>query len=276
MSHSAPLSALVSIHDVMPATLDDVLAAIAFLEALGIAPMALLVVPGKAWNAKQIGELKQLQQRGYLLAGHGWAHHVEHIVGFRHTLHATLFSRHVAEHLVLDSRRIAALITHCYDWFGEMGLDPPALYVPPAWAMGSISKSQLRTLPFRYFEYFSGVYDGKNDRFYRLPLVGYEADRRWRAMPLRLWNMMNFALARCTGVLRIAIHPDDLHLRLSNELKALLQLPLRWFADAGRLKERKPGKRPFGHCQAMARKAANQVEIYDSSDESVLSRKRKI
>jgi len=230
MSHSVPLSALVSLHDVMPATLADVLPTIAFLESRTIAPIVLLIVPGQAWNAEQVRKLKHLQQKGYLLAGHGWAHRVERIVGFRHTLHACLFSRNVAEHLALDSHSIAALITRCYDWFGEMGLNPPALYVPPAWAMGSISRSQLRTLPFRYFEYFSGVYDGEMDRFYRSPLVGYEADRLWRAMPLRLWNGVNLALARRTGLLRIAIHPHDLRQRLSNELKKLLELPLQWRA----------------------------------------------
>lgn len=228
MSHPVPLSALVSVHDVMPSTIGDVLTTIAFLESRGIAPIVLFVVPGKAWNAKQIGKLKQLQKKGYLLAGHGWAHHVERIVGFRHVLHAGLFSRNVAEHLALDSHGIVALITRCYDWFGEMGLDPPALYVPPAWAMGSISKSQLWTLPFRYFEYFGGLYDGKRDRFYRLPMVGYEADRVWRVASLRLWNVVNLALSRRTGLLRIAIHPHDLHLMLSNELKTLLELPLHW------------------------------------------------
>jgi predicted deacetylase len=228
ISHPVPLSALVSVHDVMPSTLPGVLSTIAFLESRTIAPMVLLIVPGKAWNAEQVGKLKELQQKGYFLAGHGWSHGADRIAGFRHTLHACLFSRNVAEHLALDSQRIAALITCCYNWFGEMGLDSPTLYVPPAWAMGSISRSQLRALPFRYFEYFSGVYDGKADRFYRLPLVGYEADRLWRVAPLRLWNRVNLALARRTGFLRIAIHPRDLHLRLSNELKKLLELPLHW------------------------------------------------
>jgi len=228
ISHSVPLSAVVSIHDVMPSTLADVLTTIGFLETRTIAPIFLLVVPGKTWNAEQVGKLKHLQQKGCLLAGHGWAHHAERIVGFRHTLHACLFSRNVAEHLALDRHGIVALIRHCYGWFGEMGLDPPALYVPPAWAMGSISRTQLRTLPFRYFEYLSGVYDGKADRFYRLPLVGYEADRLWRVAPLRLWNGVNLALARHTGLLRIAIHPHDLHLRLSNELRKMLELPPQW------------------------------------------------
>lgn len=228
MSHSAPLSALVSIHDVMPETLADVLTTVTFLESCSIAPIVLLVVPGKAWSAEQIGKLRQLQKKGYLLAGHGWAHRVDRIVGFRHTLHAGLFSRNVAEHLPLDSRRIAALIKRCYDWFGEMGLDPPALYVPPAWAMGSIAKKQLRMLPFRYFEYFSGICDSEMDRFCRLPLVGYEADRAWRITSLRLWNVVNFVFAWHTGLLRIAIHPHDLHLGLSNELQRLLELHLHW------------------------------------------------
>lgn len=228
MPHPVPSSALVSIHDVMPSSLGDVLATTAFLESHGIAPVVLLVVPGRTWNPKQIGKLRQLQEKGYLLAGHGWAHHVERVAGLHHIVHACLFSRNVAEHLALDSHGIVDLITRCYDWFGKMGLDPPDLYVPPAWAMGSIPKSRVRTLPFRYFEYFSGVYDGKADRFYRLPMVGYEADRVWRGAPLRLWNALNLAFSRRAGLLRIAIHPHDLNLMLSNELKSLLELPLHW------------------------------------------------
>jgi predicted deacetylase len=228
MSHSRPLTAFVSIHDVMPSTLADVLTTIAFLESQDISSMVLLVVPGKEWNAEQIEELKRLQQKGYLLAGHGWAHRIACIRGVHATLHAYFFSGNVAEHLALDRHGIAALIRLCYDWFGEMELDPPALYVPPAWAMGSIFRGQLRTLPFRYFEYFSGVYDGKTGRFYHLPLVGYEADRPWRVALLRLWNRINLALARHIGLLRIAIHPHDLHMRLSNQLIRVLGLPLHW------------------------------------------------
>ena len=35
--------------------------------------------------------------------------------------------------------------------------------MPPAWAMGPVSRSELRHLPFRYFETLRGVFDGQTN-----------------------------------------------------------------------------------------------------------------
>ena len=94
--------------------------------------------------------------------------------------------------------------------------------------MGRISRSQLRELPFSLFEYFGGVYDRRQDRYYALPLVGYEADTWWRVAPLRLWNALNIAWARRGPALRIAIHPNDFELKLAEDLSARLRKDLVW------------------------------------------------
>lgn len=91
--------------------------------------------------------------------------------------------------------------------------------------MGGLSRETLARLPFRYYEYLSGVYDSLARRWHRLPLLGYEADTPWRVLPLRLWNRLNRILAYKTGVIRIAIHPFDWKLRLARDL--LLQLETR-------------------------------------------------
>jgi hypothetical protein len=98
----------------------------------------------------------------------------------------------------------------------DAGLKAPTLYVPPAWALGSINRVQLRSLPFDQVELLTGIYDCRADRFFRLPLVGYEADTRWRQIALRLVNTANqvAAVASCTP-LRIAIHPFDLEYSLT-------------------------------------------------------------
>lgn len=207
----------------MPQNLPAVLGIIAYLEARNIAPVTLLVVPGSGWVGEDLQTLRTLQQRGYILAGHGWTHRVSSINGFKHWLHSRCISRNAAEHLALNGNQIADLIGRCYYWFPEHGLQPPELYVPPAWAMGAISREQLRNLPFRQFEYFGGIYDRHTDKFYYLPVVGYEADTPWRVPPLRLWNAFNSALARYAGTLRVAIHPYDLALKLGGDLHALLE-----------------------------------------------------
>jgi predicted deacetylase len=215
-------TALVSVHDLTPDRLPAVQETLHVLNTRNVHCVTLLVVPGSRWDDAGIAVLGKLQESGYELAGHGWTHRTEHIRGWKHWLHSRLISRNVAEHLSLDDDGIGRLIERCYQWFEDNRLQPPTLYVPPAWAMGAIRRAELRNLSFRQFEYFSGVYDAATDRFQRLALLGYEADTQWRVPWLRLWNTSNLALSRRTGVLRIAIHPFDLKLKLARDVIAHL------------------------------------------------------
>jgi predicted deacetylase len=216
------LPAVVSVHDVMPETLAHVLRILALLQHHRVMPVTLLVVPGRGWDGAGRATLRALQAEGYLLAGHGWRHEVSGISGLRHWLHSRFLSRNVAEHLALDRAGIAALIHRCYAWFGDHALDPPELYVPPAWAMGSLGRAGLRQLPFRHYEYLHGVFDAERDRFVPAPVLGYEADSLLRVTLLRWWNRLAQVSARRRDVVRIGIHPFDLDHRLANDLRAHL------------------------------------------------------
>lgn len=214
---------IISIHDLMPDTLDQVRGIIGFMASRGLPPACLLVCPGTGWNDEQIEQLAEWEGQGHELAGHGWRHQVASIRGMRHRIHSALLSRRAAEHLALDSTQCTDLIESCFDWFGRHGLRPPNLYVPPAWAMGPVRGDQLRRLPFRFYELLSGVYDSENDDFTHLPVVGFEADTAVRAFSLRCLNAVNLVVARCCRrPLRIAIHPFDLHHRLESQLRNIL------------------------------------------------------
>ena len=89
--------------------------------------------------------------------------------------------------------------------------------------MGRISKSLLKQLPFRYYEYFSGIYDSQSDCIERMPLVGYEADAWFRAPVVSLWNQINFVGAHRQRCLRFGIHPNDFELQLQKNLYRDLQ-----------------------------------------------------
>lgn len=204
------MQAIISIHDVMPQTLSRVGIFLDCLQRFPANNICLLVVPGRQWQPEQIRQLHHWQQQGYELAGHGWRHEVTQVRGLYHTLHSRLVSRSAAEHLPLDTDEIAGLIDGSYRWFQQQGLAEPELYVPPAWAMGSIRCSQLQTLPYRYYEFQSGLYDSNKDRFRYLPLAGFEAQRRWQVPVLRLWNRINHWLATSAHPLRLSIHPYDL------------------------------------------------------------------
>lgn len=196
-----------------------------FLQQLSRFPakdICLLIVPGCQWQSKQIQELRAWQEQGYELAGHGWRHQAESISGVYHHLHSQLLSRDVAEHLCLSSRQIATLIQGSYDWFIANELNPPALYVPPAWALGNIRHEDLESLPYQYYETLFGFLDISNRQYWRCPLIGFEARSRWQGRLLNLFNQINILSARASRPLRISLHPYDRDYYLGHAIDNIL------------------------------------------------------
>lgn len=225
MRHDAgQLQALVSIHDVMPDTLPQVAQILAACRRLGLAPPSLLVVPGLDWQPDQLEQLRAWAASGHALAAHGWQHRARRIAGVRHRLHSALISRDAAEHLALSRQQIMALMRRAAHWFAQVDLPRPALYVPPAWALGDLRRADLARLPYQSIEVTQGFVDTRSGSLTRVPLVGYEADTRARSLALTVWNRGQIALAqRLQQPLRVGIHPHDLQLRLARDLLDLLR-----------------------------------------------------
>ncbi|NBB80203.1 MAG: DUF2334 domain-containing protein [Verrucomicrobia bacterium] len=217
------MNGLVSIHDLMPETMDRVEAILDWLEQRSVPPATLLVVPGKPWTSNGLSRLRELAEAGHELAAHGWQHRTQPR-RFWHRLHATFVSHNVAEHLNLDSAEITELMLRSFAWFPENGLPSPRLYVPPAWALGNISAKHLAQLPYHNIETTFGILQRNQEGIYqmqRLPLSGYEADTDIRAAFLRKWNTCQARSAKMTNrPLRISIHPDDPGLPLRNQMQA--------------------------------------------------------
>ena len=219
LQRTAPI---VSIHDVMPETLDQTDELIGLLADSGHAPPSLLIVPGRNWDADSLARIRRYTAAGHELAGHGWSHHAASISGLRHRLHSAIISRHAAEHLALDTAGVTVLIRRCANWFPEHELPSPALYVPPAWAMGRVPRTRLTGLGFRYYETLTGIYDSETGTMHRIPVAGFEADNLLRVVSLRLSNAFNHWSASRAGALRVAIHPHDLQLKLAGDLNRLI------------------------------------------------------
>ena len=210
--------ALISIHDVMPETLPQVQRCLDRCREFDHFTIYLLVVPGKSWHDTQIDQLRQWVSEGCLLVGHGWSHHADSIQGLRHRLHSIMISRNVAEHLALDEYAILALMRRCRAWFVTHKLPAPEMYVPPAWALGQVRRSHLLSTGFRYVETLRGIIDLTERHLVSRPLIGYEADTQFRAAMVSLWNRANRLLPASAGLPRLAIHPNDLDLKLSEDL----------------------------------------------------------
>ncbi|MEO0510868.1 MAG: polysaccharide deacetylase family protein [Verrucomicrobiota bacterium] len=239
------MKALVSIHDVMPHTFERVERILEWLKKQQVPPVTLLVVPGRLWQPGQIERLRVLATEGYELAAHGWLHETTPRRPY-HRLHAALLSRNVAEHLDLDSSGILELLKRSRNWFSQNELPKPEFYVPPAWALGPISQNDLAQAPYQLIETTRGLIHLTRDpcsnvsakkspsserpeprvtrSFRKLPLTGYEADTPFREFFLRRWNAAQAKSAKNNNLpLRISIHPDDLELRVANQMSRQIQ-----------------------------------------------------
>ena len=211
------MDALVSIHDVMPSTLGRVRELLAQCHHHGIDCTTLLVVPGRDWYPHELEQLRAWQAAGHELAAHGWSHEAIPPNGLYHRLHAHLISRDCAEHLSRKRHEVLAVMRASHAWFARNGLEPPSLYVPPAWALGAIAAIDLANLPYAQVETLAGLWGAEGGRTL-LPLLGYEADTPWRAAALRVSNTLARQASRWRP-LRVAIHPDDARLHLANDLE---------------------------------------------------------
>ncbi|ADE55401.1 conserved hypothetical protein [Coraliomargarita akajimensis DSM 45221] len=209
----------------MPETMDRVEAILHWLETLKVPPVTLLIVPGKDWSADQIDRLRELETQGHELAAHGW-HHKTCPRKLYHRIHAALISRDVAEHLDLNSAGVLELMRQSGNWFVENGFVHPQLYVPPAWALGPLSPGDRVSAPYALIETTRGLIAPKTSERTPLPLTGFEADTCFRERFLRWWNQHQATKAKRTSKpLRISIHPDDLQLRVADQMEALLKEP---------------------------------------------------
>ena len=225
--------ALTSIHDVTPRTLYRVAELLELLRAAGVGSVTLLVVPGLDWSPDHLDRLREWSADGHRLAGHGWSHRAPPPRSLRHRLHAAVLSRDRAEHLSRSPDDVRERVRRCHRWFLRRELPPPDLYVPPAWALGPLTRADLTSLPIRWYETLGGFIHGRSGNRHLLPLVGFEADTRLRAAALAASNAANLLVAGVTGrPVRLALHPRDLELELGDRLRRLLGRPWRWVAES--------------------------------------------
>lgn len=249
------MDALVSIHDVMPSTLDRVEHLLERCAHHGVDRITLLVVPGHDWSPAALDRLRGWQRSGHELAAHGWSHRAPRPRTLHHHLHAALISRDCAEHLSRPRGELVELMRTSHAWFADHGLAAPSLYVPPAWALGRVHARDLAHLPYGHVETLAGLRTPGGTR--RLPLIGYEADSAGRAFGLRTVNALGRAL-RGRRPMRIALHPDDASLRLAGDLEAdlrrvrqcryyheLLTSTVAPASTAGDARTTSPGRRPL-------------------------------
>ena len=215
------MKSYISIHDASPHNLLDIETIICTLQnQYRINKICLLVIPGLNWNKEHIQKLQDWQNEGIEIAAHGWVHKAEKNKTLYHIIHSMIISAECAEHLSKNRQDIYYMMKKSYNWFISNGFKKPLLYVPPAWALGKITKKDLKRLEFTYYECTTGMIH--HQKYHFLPLLGFEENTLIRSCLRRFFNTLNYLLASFTGIIRISIHPNDFSLYLKEDIAKYL------------------------------------------------------
>lgn len=206
---------VVSVHDVAQATADDTARWCDDADSFGI-PVALLVIPGR-WRGHSLADapdlaamLRTRRDRGDEIVLHGWDHvAAPHGSAIRRAI-GHVVARGAAEFAALDeteaTRRIVAgmtVLTGC-------GLATKA-FTPPGWLASPGAERALARAGFTHTTNHFGVKNLRTGRLHRgfayshRPTGG--ASERLGAEILARGAVR---AARRGGLVRIALHPDDL------------------------------------------------------------------
>ncbi|MGI5239520.1 DUF2334 domain-containing protein [Dactylosporangium sp. CA-139066] len=210
----APLM-VVSVHDVAPASAEETARWCADADALGI-PVSLLVIPGP-WRGMALSEdagyaevLREREARGDEIVLHGWCHQagpegtaVRRAVG-------RAVARGAAEFAALDEAQAARRLADARAVFDALGLATTG-FTPPGWLASPAALRALKGAGFRYTTDHFGVKDLTSGRSRR----GFALSHRPGGTGERLGSAIlragaSWAARRRRGLVRVALHPDDL------------------------------------------------------------------
>jgi predicted deacetylase len=207
---------VVSVHDVSPATAAETARWCADADALGV-PLSLLVIPGP-WRGTQLADEPGYAEviRARIAAGdelvlHGWTHQagpegspVRRAVG-------RMVARGAAEFAALDENQATVRLSAGRAVLSELDLATDG-FTPPGWLASPPAERALASAGFRYTTSHRGVRDLRTGRLHR----GFALSHRPSGgLGERIGATVMRSLARRgaarAALVRIALHPDDLH-----------------------------------------------------------------
>jgi predicted deacetylase len=209
------VSLVVSVHDVAPASAAETLRWCADADTFGI-PVSLLVIPGP-WRGQQLADapdfarvLRERRDGGDELMVHGWTHVAGPEGSRARRAVGRAVARGAAEFAALDESQAAERLGAGLSVLGDLGLSTPG-FTPPGWLASGAAVRALRRAGFTHTTDHLGVRDLRTGRRHR----GFALSHRpGGGLAERIGAAMVEGVARRTarrrGLVRIALHPDDL------------------------------------------------------------------
>ena len=209
---------VVSIHDVAPATKAQVERMIAQLVRLGVPSCSLLVVPDYHRRGPSLGEpafvewLQSLAAVGHEIVIHGFYHERARGAGEspRKKFVTRVYTADEGEFYDLDYAEAAQHMGRAKKEFAEHDLNPTG-FIAPAWLLGRDARRAAIDAGFRYTTTLRSVDDfSTGEKFMSQSLV-YSVRSAWRRVVSLYWNRMLFLRLTQNPLLRIGLHPPDIH-----------------------------------------------------------------
>jgi len=213
----------VEIHDVSPATLDEVAEIGAGLASIGVDRASLLVVPnfldegGHHWDlrghARAVDFLQDRQSRGWEIIQHGLTHRAPGPPppGWTNAFMHHLFSRGCAEFAHLSARQARERLEAGLNILAQCGLTVQG-FIAPAWQQSAASIRVLQRMGYRFTAFLNKVLPLESVcRPVHTFALTFDASGKWIDFAKRAAMRMLERLSRDAPILRVALHPADLY-----------------------------------------------------------------
>lgn len=207
----------VSLHDVAPATVNECVETLAFLDSLLVGPVALLVVPdyhglGRVDHDERFCEFLRMRAgRGDEIVLHGYCHRdrTPPGSGMRDWLERRDRTAGEGEFSRLDAGTARVRILRGLAVLRAAGCQPRG-FVAPAWQMSPGTLVALETLPLQYCSTRDSVLLIGTDRLIAAPSLVASTRSLWRRALSPLWNQVRLTRRIRSPVVRTALHPSDM------------------------------------------------------------------
>jgi predicted deacetylase len=212
-----PRRLCISLHDVAPATLDDCANTLAFLDDLGLGPVALLVVPdyhglGRADRDGRFASFIDSRiRRGDEVVLHGYRHLdvSPPARGLREWLTRRVYTDSEGEFSQLDLETARTRILRGLVVLRGAGWHPTG-FVAPAWLMSAPALRALQRTPLQYCATRDAVVALQSGHRTPAPSLVVSTRSAWRRALSPIWNQAVLERHATSQVVRAAIHPADL------------------------------------------------------------------
>jgi uncharacterized protein len=209
---------VVSIHDVSPVTRGDVERMLADLRELGTPCVSLLVIPDHHQRGHFLDDpafcewLRAAAKEGHEAVIHGFHHQRARHSGesIADKITTRFYTQDEGEFYDIDEDDAFTLVTKARAEFRSIGIEPSG-FIAPAWLLSVAGERALKRAGFSYTTRLQTVTDLRNGRAHHAPSLVWSVRSGWRRACSLAWNASLFRRLRTAPLLRIGLHPPDIH-----------------------------------------------------------------